>query len=311
MSSVSDVIWAGISLCRMNKRLASLVLCAAIGLAACGDEALESDRQEAGSRFGGPFADADAYPVFASSEIVVGPNRFLVGLLDSNDAPIGSAGIDMHIEFYDRAESETEPVFGADMEFIETIPGKRGLYMTTATFDSAGSWGAEVTVTGDGLDETVNAAFDVAQSGTTPELGAPAPPSKTLTSRDVDDLAAITTDTDPDPAFYRVSIKDALAQKEPFVAVFATPKFCTSQVCAPTLDIVKKASKGFPGVTFIHVEVYKNLDDPSNLQPVRAVREWGLPSEPWVFIVDAKGKVAAKYEGTLTADELRAALEQL
>lgn len=295
----------------MRKRLTGLVLVVAVGLVACGGRASQPDSQETGSRFGGAFADAKAYPVFASSETVVGANRFLVGLLDENDAPIGSADIAMHIEFYDLARSETEPVFGTDMEFIETIPGQRGLYMTAATFDSAGSWGAEVTVTGDGLNETVPAAFDVAQSGTTPVIGAPAPPSETLTSADAKDLSEISTDPHPDPAFYRVSIKEALKQKEPFVVVFATPKFCTSQVCAPTLNIVKKASKGFPGVTFIHVEVYKNLDDPSNLIPVRAVREWGLPSEPWVFVVDAKGKVAAKYEGTVTDGELATVLEKL
>lgn len=300
------------SLRAVKTRLLALSILALLGFAACGgSDAPDPDAGATGSRFGGAFADAEAYPVFASSEVVVGENRFLVGLLDSNDAPIGSADIDMHIEFYDLAVSETEPVFGTDMEFIETIPGARGLYMTTATFESAGSWGAEVTVTGDGLDETVNAAFDVAPEGTTPALGAPAPPSDTPTGADVKDLSEISTDEHPDPDFYRLSVKDALAAKEPFVVTFATPKFCQSAVCAPTLNIVKRASKDFPGVTFIHVEPYDNLDDPSNLKPVKAVREWGLPSEPWVFVVDAKGRVVSKYEGTVTEQELDEVLKEL
>lgn len=296
----------------MDRRLISFVCAVLLGFTACGgDTGAEPNAQATGSRFGGAFADAEAYPVFASSEVVVGQNRFLVGLLDSNDAPIGSRDIAMHIEFYDLAKSETSAVFGTDMDFIETIPGGRGLYVTTAKFDSAGSWGAEVTVTGDGLDETVNAAFDVIETGTTPVIGAKAPASDTLTSADVKDLSEISTDPHPDPDFYEQSIKQAIARKDPFVVVFATPKFCTSQVCAPTLDIVKDASKNIKGVTFIHVEVYKNLDKPSNLVPVEAVREWGLPSEPWVFVVDAKGRVAAKYEGTVTAGELSAALKKL
>src|SRR5687767_12714837 len=217
----------------------------------------------------------------------------------------------MHIEFYDLAESETEPVFGADMEFIETIPGGRGLYMTMAEFDSAGSWGAEVSVTGDGLDETVNAAFDVAETGSTPPIGAPAPASETPTGDDVKDLSEISTDEHPDPDFYRMSVDEALKAKEPFVLTFATPKFCQSAVCAPTLNIVKRASKDFPDVTFIHVEPYDNLDDPANLKPVPAVTEWGLPSEPWVFVVDAKGRIAAKYEGTVTERELDEVLKGL
>jgi hypothetical protein len=296
----------------VNNRLIGLLLVALFGLAACGGgDAPGPAEGEEGSRFGGAFADAEAYPVFASSEIVVGENRFLVGLLDSNDAPIGSADIDMHIEFFDLAASETEAVFGADMEFIETIPGARGLYMTHATFDSAGPWGAEVSVTGDGLDETVNASFDVAEQGTTPAIGARAPASKTPTGDDVKDLSEISTDEHPDPDFYRMSVDEALAAKEPFVLTFATPKFCTSAVCAPTLNIVKRASKDFPGVTFIHVEPYDNLDDPSNLKPIKAVREWGLPSEPWVFVVDAKGRVVAKYEGTVTERELAEELKGL
>ena len=280
--------------------------------AACGGEAVDpKPLASEGSKFGGAFADAEAYPVFASSEVVVGKNRFLVGLLDSNDAPIGSASIDMHIRFFDLSESETEAVFERDMEFIETIPGERGLYMTQATFDSAGPWGAEVSVQGPDLEETVNAAFDVAEEGTTPEIGARAPDSRTPTADDVKDLSEITTDPKPDPAFYEFSIHEAIAQGKPFVITFSTPKFCTSQVCGPTLDVVKKASKGHDDVVFIHVEVYENLDDPSNLEPVKATQEWGLPSEPWVFVVDDSGRVVAKYEGTVTTTELRRDLAKL
>lgn len=295
----------------MRSRWIPFVL--ALGLlAACGgDGAGPAPGASDGSRFGGPFADAKAYPVFASSEVVVGENRFLVGLLDENDAPIGSDDISMHIAFYDLAESETEPVFERDMEFIETIPGERGLYKTTAEFDAAGQWGAEVSVTGDSLDETVNAAFDVASRPTTPAIGERVPPSDTLTADDADKLTEITTDPDPEPAFYEVSIEDAVKAGEPFVVVFSTPKFCTSQVCGPTLDIVKSVADDSSGVRFIHVEVYKNLDDPGNLLPVDAVTEWKLPSEPWVFVVDAKGKLAAKFEGTVTAQELTDSLKAL
>jgi hypothetical protein len=296
----------------MRRRLLALSILALLGLAACGGgDDPKPSAQDSEAKWGGSFAGAKAYPVFASSEIVVGENRFLVGLLDENDAPIGSDGIEMHIAFYDLERSEDEVVSEADMTFIATIPGARGLYMTTATFDQAGKWGAEVTVTGDGLDETLRPTFEVAPEGTTPGIGDPAPPSDTPTQADVKDLSEISTDPHPDPDFYRVSVKDAIKANKAFVVVFATPKFCQSAVCAPTLNIVKKASKDHPNVTFIHAEPYENLDDPSNLKPTTAVREWGLPSEPWVFVVDAKGKVVAKYEGTVTAGELAEVLGSL
>ncbi|HEX2296817.1 MAG TPA: hypothetical protein VHN37_16110, partial [Actinomycetota bacterium] len=245
-------------------------------------------------------------PVFASSEIVEGENRFLIGLLNDEDAPISSPDIAMHVAFYDLAESAERTAFETDAEFIDT--GPRGLYVTYPTFDSTGKWGAEVTVSGEGLEETVRASFEVAAGGTTPALGERVPASETPTAADAP-LKDITTDTKPDRDFYRTSVAEAVG-KEPFVVVFATPKFCSSAVCAPTLDIVKKESKDWRGLEFIHVEVY-DLEDTSNLKPVPAVREWGLPSEPWVFVVDADGKLAAKFEGTVSPAELEEALQTL
>ena len=41
----------------------------------------------------------------------------------------------------------------------------------------------------------------------------------------------------------------------------------------------------------------------------RWMREWGLQSEPWVFLVGRDGRIKAKFEGSLSASELRAAVE--
>ncbi len=299
----------------MRLRRATLVLAPALLLGACGTDTpsgaagADATASPRGSSFEQPYADAEAYPVFVNSEIVVGENRFLVGLLNDEDAPIASPDIDVHIDFYDLARSEQRPVFGTDMAFLDT--GPRGLYAAEVTFERAGRWGAEVSVEGDGLSETVRSGFRVARSGRTPDLGARAPASDTPTADDVDDLREITTDPRPDPRFYRSSVAEALAASRPFVVVFATPKFCSSQFCAPTLDIVKRVAKGWPGVTFIHVEIYEDASDASKLQPVQAVRQWRLPSEPWVFVVDDRGRITAKYEGTLVASELEAALKEL
>ena len=118
----------------------------------------------------------------------------------------------------------------------------------------------------------------------------------------------ISTDDNPDPKFYELSIDEALKERKPFVVAFATPKFCTSATCGPTLDIVKDASADYPQVNYLHVEPYSNLDDPDNLKPIKAVREWGLPSEPWVFVIDREGRLLDKLEGGITAVELREVL---
>ena len=49
----------------------------------------------------------------------------------------------------------------------------------------------------------------------------------------------LSTDPTPDPAFYKVSEDAALSKGDPFVMIFATPKFCTSAQCGPTLDRLK------------------------------------------------------------------------
>ena len=56
---------------------------------------------------------------------------------------------------------------------------------------------------------------------------------------------------------------------------------------------------------YIHVEIYQDGHPP---EVVPAVKEWGLPSEPWLFVVGADGRVADKFEGSITVDEVGPAL---
>ena len=39
--------------------------------------------------------------------------------------------------------------------------------------------------------------------------------------------------------------------------------------------------------------------------------EWGLPSEPYTFLIDAQGRVAAKFEAYVSYPELEEALVAL
>lgn len=290
----------------MKKALAVCAL-AALLISACGGSEQPSQPSAAEDNAPEDVAGAAAYPVFVSSEVVVGPNRFLVGVLDDNDAPIGSPDVDVSIAF--EPAGEGTPIESQPMDFQFTVPGERGIYVANPEFDAAGEWSATVDISGEGIDETITQSFEVAEEGTTPAIGAPAPPSDTPTADEVDSLKEISTARKPDPRFYETSIRDAVKKGTPFVVVFATPKFCSSQVCGPTLDEVAKVTDDFPKLTVIHSEIYEDLE-PTN-PPVPAVTEWGLPSEPWVFVVDADGEVVAKYEGSVADEELRPVLEKL
>lgn len=258
-------------------------------------------------------------PVPISTELVVGPNRLLVNLLDGSNKSVADPNRKVDLRLFDLASDAAQPKVSATSAYLPTIPGLPGLYRAQITFDRAGDWGLEaIAFEADGSTRTGRMILEVRESGTTPGIGARVPASDTPTATDAPGIAAISTDHDPDPDFYTTSISGALAAQEPFVVVFATPAFCRTATCGPTLDLVKTAAADFKGrLTFIHVEPYQLQMTDGHLQPmldannnpitVQSVNDWGLPTEPYVFVVDGSGNVSAKFEGIASPEELSAA----
>ncbi len=142
-----------------------------------------------------------------------------------------------------------------------------------------------------------------------PDVGDPAVPSETPTlASSGGDAAALTTRTPPDEGLLRYSVAESLEAKVPFVVTFATPKYCSSRTCGPVVDVVEEVSHRFEGedVRFIHVEVFEG-NDPANGYN-RWMQEWKLPTEPWTFVVGADGKIASRFEGTVSVNELEQAV---
>jgi hypothetical protein len=152
------------------------------------------------------------------------------------------------------------------------------------------------------------AVFDVRAKLPVPAVGAKAPRSATPTLADAP-AQALTTARPPDRALLRYSIAGALAAHRPFVVTFATPKYCTSRVCGPVVDVVEAVRRRLAasGVRFIHVEVYKDNDPAKGYN--RWMRQWGLTTEPWVFLVGRDGRVKAEFEGSVSEAELLAAVK--
>lgn len=149
----------------------------------------------------------------------------------------------------------------------------------------------------------------VRQRSFSPAIGSEAYPSQTPTlSSTHGDLAELTTRVPPDRALLRYSIANSLAEHKPFVVVFATPKFCTSRTCGPVVDVVNDVRRNFPRIRFIHVEIYKDNDPTKGFN--RWVKQWHLPTEPWVFLVGRDGRIKAKFEGSVSGRELTAAIKR-
>jgi hypothetical protein len=152
--------------------------------------------------------------------------------------------------------------------------------------------------------------FKVVASLPVPKVGAKAPASATPTLGS-EPVSALTTDVPPDRALLRDSVAGSLAVHKPFVVTFATPRFCTSRVCGPVVDVVQSVARRFPGsgIRFIHVEVYRDNDPTKGYN--RWMREWGLTSEPWTFLVGRDGRIKAEFEGSVSAAELTRAIRTL
>ena len=134
-----------------------------------------------------------------------------------------------------------------DGEFIWTIQDERGMYIANVDLPEAGQWGAEFTTEAPGSPAETTARRRSRSTTTRPwvAVGEPAPASDSPTLDDVGgDIAQISTDQDPVAAFYETSVADALAAHEPFVLIFATPKFCATRPVRPDARPVQAGRRG-------------------------------------------------------------------
>ena len=292
------------------------LLAVSIVAASCGSVSTATPSASTGASVGGaPFI-----PQIISSETIVGVNRFLFGIDDATGTTsIGVPTIKVQVGFQSAGATPTT-IQPTDAEFLWAIPNERGVYATTVTFPTAGDWTAIFRAAGPTLPQAmVSFQFQVQDKGYSVPIGGKAPSVKTPTAATPADIAKIATDPTPDPSFYTTSEDEALANHQPFVLIFATPAFCTSKMCGPALDGIKAVAKDeAPGITFMNVEPYllqytgtqlqPILDASNQLQPVDAVKAFGIISEPWTFVVDRAGIVRASFEAVVSADELKAAI---
>jgi hypothetical protein len=270
------------------------------------------------SGWGTPSTTPQLIPVLVSNYVACGKTRMLFLFLDAQNNVKSAPNRTATFSFYDLGRDRGKAVATADGNFLWTIENERGMYAVNVDLPEAGTWGVEIkTAAPSGPSETTRLTFDVQDSSPTVGIGDKAPASKTPTLADVGgDAKRISTDANPDPDFYRTSVADAIAQHRPFMLIFATPKFCTSAQCGPTLEHFKTVAAAHPDVTFINVEPYELKDVSGQLQPVLSDSgaltpteisdEWGLLSEPWIFAVDRNGVVQGSYEVLASQQELDA-----
>lgn len=258
------------------------------------------------------------------SDLSLGANRVAFGLIDRDGMPLRVPEAQVEAIYLAANETDGEVRDTATARFVQWSLGDQGAFTTTLDFDqtgpctakSPGCWALRVnTTTPGGAPVTALGNFPVNEQSHTPAIGSVAPASATPTGDGVDDLGFITSSPIPDPELYRLSIHQALQTGKPLVVVFATPRFCLTPWCGPQVEVVSQLRERIGArANFVHVEVYENPHEIEGGRPsgdiVPAVAEWGLPSEPWTFVVGEDGLVQAKFESFTTLEEIEEALEK-
>jgi hypothetical protein len=252
---------------------------------------------------------SEVMPRLATSpgSIGVGEQRVLIALLDQETGEmVTGPGVEVTATLRDRIGS---PLGEYEADFVWVAEDVRGMYAFDFDFPGPGTF--QVTLEASGYGTLGPLGIDAVADPIVVAPGDTAPRSvtRTVSNTPLDDL---TSDPSPDPAMYQLTVADAI-DSGPAVIVFATPAWCISDTCGPLLDQVKALRSGYPGIGFVHVEVYEDIHvtNRDDLVTVPAVDEWGLPSEPWVFVVDRNGLVTASFEGVATDEELADAFDEV
>jgi hypothetical protein len=245
-----------------------------------------------------------------ASELVVGQQRVPIGILDHN-TPVADATV--HVRSFYMGSGAPVAKGDSAAPFKGEGLGGAGVYAAQLSFDKPGNWRLDVTASrpnGNHLAQQV--PISVLASPNVPGVGQPAPKSNNPTAATVTDVGLIDSGQPPDD-MHQVSIAQAIADHKPTLVVFASPAFCTSQLCGPEVKVVQSLEPAYKDrVAFIHIEIYTDYKpDPAKRQVAPTVTEWRLQTEPWIFLIDSGGIIRTRIEGAAGADEVKAALDQL
>jgi hypothetical protein len=247
-----------------------------------------------------------------------GVNRLGFGLFDASRKQITGAPVAIYIQaqgggkVYGPYVAREESLAVSKPYLSETVAkdpdAAHFVYATTVKFPKAGKYNVlGVIKQGDNV-QPMGIGLKVSAHDTIPGVGDRPPAISTPTVQSVHgNIASIDTRT-PHDDMHDVNFKDALGKK-PIVLLVATPLLCQSRVCGPVTDIAEEVKHTMPeakGVAFIHQEVYNHNDANKGYRPQLTALH--LQTEPWLFVINAKGEISTRIEGAFSASELETAI---
>jgi hypothetical protein len=266
----------------------------------------------------GTESDLVASP--SSSVFEPGENRYGFGVFTVEREPVADAEVALYAARPDKpalgpfpASAESLAV-DAPFQSVSTASDPDApdtLYAAQVDLPGNGEWRMMAMIKeGDSLSYTAIPSAIVGRGATVPREGEKAPVIHTETAEDVGgDLTKIDT-RQPPSTQHEADFADVVG-KEPVVLLFATPALCQSRVCGPVVDIAEQVkSERDDEAVFIMQEIFEdNVFDPKNVR--EQVKAYGLPSEPWLFVIDRNGEISTVIEGAFSEGELNAALDKV
>jgi hypothetical protein len=319
-----------------SRRLTALLAALAMVLVACeGSDDASDESAEAPQA-----AETGLAVAIASFDLHVGEDRRLIaGVLTPDRGIVAFGDVQMELAPADAGEDDgatqtvtasflpvpgAEPEGGGSQPTVVVGDSGAGVYETEVDLDQPGPW--ELTVTAelaDGTTRTGTAGFQVAEEPQILAVGDEAPRTENLTTGDVDGEEVLpvmvdsraqgSNDEDPAEHLHDTTIAESIEDGRPVVALFATPVYCVSRFCGPITEVFADIAEQYEDrADFVHVEIWKDFEEQELNE---AAAEWIQTeqggNEPWTFLIDEEGRIAARWDNVLDADDLIDHLEQL
>ena len=172
-------------------------------------EGAETEEEAVEPRFSitRPPPQADYQIAIASSDLAFGKDRFAFSILDGAGQLIEAQEVD--VNFFELREGESIEREKLEATYFPSVLEGAGLYVVYPNFTYAGVWGAEIAPrSSDSSLPPQRIRFAVAQVPAAPAIGEKPPTFENLTAAIGEDLSQISSDPDPDPRLYSMSLKE-------------------------------------------------------------------------------------------------------